>query len=698
MKKAKSQFFNRELSWVEFNRRVLGEALNKKLPLLERIKFLAITSSNFDEFFMVRVAGLKRLLRQNEIVQDPSGLTIEEQLEKIRKEVHEIVDLEYEVLMSDILPSLTEKGLKILRPNEYSKTQYRFLESFFNHEVFPVLTPLRVSEDTDFPFTGNLRIHAAFILKKDELAYAIIQIPPNLNRFVELPQEDGTVSFALLDDVVLTFAYNLFPGWTITESTLFKITRDAEFAVDEDRDDDFVAAMEEVLVNRQNSYPVRMSITPGADTLREKLKTAIGLSDSDIYIMNGPIDLKSFMDFTKVKGFEHLNDEVWKPYKVEAFDEENDIWDEIKAADKLIHLPYESFDPVIQFIERASIDPNVLAIKITLYRTSGNSPIVKALETAARQGKQVTAFIELKARFDEERNIQWVNRLEQSGVIVVYGLTGLKVHAKAALVVRRETEGIKRYAHLSTGNYNDRTAKLYTDLALFTANEDFLYDISLFFNTITGHTALHQFKRIVLAPFDLKRTILALIDREASRSNQEYPGLIMAKMNSLADTDVIKALYSASQKGVRIFLNIRGVCMLVPNVKNMSENINVISIVDRYLEHSRMFYFANGGAEELWLASADWMTRNLEKRVEIMFPILDKETKQRAFGILKAFFKDTCKSYQLLSNGSYKKRVSREHEEPFRVQEYFHLEVKERAAKEALKRAELIVRRNEQRE
>jgi polyphosphate kinase len=716
-------YFNRELSWLEFNARVLEEALDKSNPLLERLKFLAIVSSNFDEFFMVRVASLKAQVRAGDATPDASGMSPPEQLAAISRRAREIVGRQYECL-AEILPSLAKEGLAIARPGAWTSGERRWLEDFFNEKVFPLLTPLRVGgpgEDgrPGFPSTGSLRLHAAFLVARSvpasavdpaaptpgglapegDAGLAVVQVPPNLDRFVRLPAEGPTTRLALLEDVVAYFGPRLFPGWSVRESLLFKVTRDADFAVDEDRADDFIAAMEEVVVDRQNSFPVRLAVSGESEAIAESIRTALGLAPDDVYTLSGPMDLRGLMDLAQSdylppERASRLRDQPWPP--IHGFEprEDSTIWDEIAAGDKLLHVPYESFDPVVRFLEEAADDPSVLAIKMTLYRTSGNSPLVRALTRAARNGKQVAVLVELKARFDEERNIAWAARLEQAGAIVVYGIARLKVHAKAALVVRREEDGsVRRYLHLSTGNYNDRTARLYSDLSVFTADEELCREASIFFNMITGYSAVQELRSLAVAPFDLKSRIIAMIAREAQRSTPESPGLIMAKLNALADIDVINALYKASRAGVRIQLNIRGICALVPGVKGLSENIGVVSIVGRNLEHARIIYFGNGGSEEIYLSSADWLPRNLEKRIELMFPVRDEGARARVREILAAYFRDNAKAHRLGSNGRWKKIKPAEGEASYSVQADFYETVKRRKALAEAPEEELEVRR-----
>ncbi len=686
-------FFSRELSWIDFNERVLEEASRAELPPLERLKFLCIVSSNFDEFFMVRIAALKRSLKAGP---DASGLRPVEQLSLAAQRIRSIVKRQYAILNDELLPALEDKGLTLVRPGSYNAEQIEFLETLFHNEIFPTLTPLRIEEDTPFPFTGNLRLHAAFLLEaegKDE-KLAIARIPANLERIVWLPKEsDGKARWTLLDDVVAHWGYSLFSPHRVKEATLFKVTRDADFGVDEERDADFIEAMEEVLLDREQSRPVRLSVSADSPRLRDELRIRLGLGEDDVYELPGPIDLRSLMEISGARNFNHLRENFWSSWWPRELPEGEPLWDAIRARDRLLHHPYDSFEPVVQFLRDAAADPDVIAIKITLYRTGGDSPIVEALETAAKNGKHVTALVELKARFDEGRNITWATRLVQAGAVVVYGIAQLKVHAKICMVLRKEMDGVRRYLHLATGNYNDRTAKLYSDIGLFTANPEIAKDASLFFNAITGYSSVQQCRHLIAAPMDLKRRLIELIDRETKRYDQGYPSLIMAKMNSLADIDIINALYRASNAGVTIRLNVRGICMLRPGVRGLSERIEVISILDHYLEHGRIFYFANGGSEEVFLSSADWMPRNLERRVELMIPLLDERTKIRAVTILKSYFDDDTNARLLKPDGTWKLRVPAA--QPHRAQKYFNDAARSAAEAQILApRQEFVVRRS----
>ena len=708
-------YINRELSWIEFNSRVLSEAENRDVPLLERLKFLSIVASNFDEFFMVRVATVKRQFTLNKVSTCPTGMSPKDQLTAIRGRVAELSERTYQALLEDIFPALAEHRLVRVKREEWDAEQQSFVKRFFRERVFPVLTPVRAQPGDGLPAVGNLRLHAAFLLEPspeaqaesvglsaftspaggqapgadlaangpgpaapnpaptdvtgadatpqergEEPLLAIVQVPPSLERVVYLPTTDADiVAFTFLEQVILSEAYQLFPGFTVTEQCLFRVTRDADFGVDEERDEDFVEAMEQVIETRDRSDVVRLNINRGSQRLRQILTDALSLEEDEVYESADPLELRNLMDVVSIDGFNELRDPVWKSLPSPWVDEEEAIWDSIRKRDILLHHPYESFDPVVRMVQEAADDPQTLAIKMTLYRTSGNSPIIKALERAAENGKQVSVLVELKARFDEERNIGWAQRLERAGVIVIYGVARLKVHAKAMLIIRRERDGVRRYVHLGTGNYNDKTAKLYTDLGLMSCDETLCYEVGRFFNAITGYSVIPGLQKLAMAPVGMKRRLIELIRREGSRATGGGSGLIIAKMNSLADPEVIDALYEASQVGVEIRLNIRGICMLVPGIPGVSENISVVSIVDRYLEHSRAFYFDNGGSAEVYLSSADWMPRNLEKRVEVMFPVENPDIRRRLRRILDLFFQDTTKAHRLLSDGSWR-RISAE--------------------------------------
>ncbi|MFQ3621336.1 MAG: polyphosphate kinase 1 [Spirochaetales bacterium] len=697
------KFFNRELSWIQFNRRVLEEAMDSSVPLLERLKFLCIVSSNFDEFFQVRVSYVKRQISNGDEVNCPSGLKPSQQLEAISAQVKEIQQLQYQTLYQEILPGLEKAGIQYRKHREWDTQQIEYLARLFEEEIFPVLTPIRINPGSDFSSIKNLRLHVAYRLRKlsgvedgeeGEERMALVQVPASIPRVVHLPAPEGKVCFTFLEDIIQAFGGRLFLGYEVIDSLVFRLARDADLGVDEERDDDFVDAMVEVIRQREQSPAVRLTYVPGSTFLLAALTAALDLSELDLYGFPGPLDLGSLMELVSLPGFDSLRDPPWRPISSQSLPEDEPYWSVLSTGDILLHHPYESFQSVVNFLQEAAKDPQVLAIKITLYRTSGDSPIVKALERAAKNKKQVTALVELKARFDEERNIEWASRLEKAGVIVIYGVAHLKVHAKALLVIRKEGSSMRRYAHLSTGNYNERTARLYTDIGLLTSREDLTYELSLFFNAVTGYSAIPNLRRLCMAPINLKTRLLTLIEREIERSTPESPGFIMAKMNSLADLDIIKALYRASQAGVRIWLNVRGICMLVPGVPGLSEHITVVSIVDRLLEHSRIYYFHNGGSEEVYCSSADWMPRNLERRIELMFPVEQKDIKRRVIQLLHLFFKDNQKARVLLSDGTYQRKRPSKKEEPFRVQQHLYEEVlKSSQESVTMKKKEFQVRR-----
>lgn len=657
------------------------------MPLLERLKFLSIVSSNFDEFFMVRVATLKRQYRLGSSGSCPTGMSPRDQLDAIRARVGELVDRKYAILLDEVLPGLAAHGLRRVPPSEWNDNQRGYVSHFFREQVFPVLTPIRAMIGEALPHVGNMRLHAAFLLEPGSDAtepegsrlLALVQVPPSLDRIVFLPTESGdSVAFTFLEQVILAEGYGLFPGYRVTEQCLFRVTRDADFGVDEERDEDFVEAMEQVIERRDDSDAVRLSINRGSRRLREILTAALELEEYEVYETPDPLELRHLMDIVAIDGFNHLRDEPWRTMESVWIDEDEPIWDSIRRRDILLYHPYESFDPVVRLVQEAAEDPETLAIKMTLYRTSGNSPIVRALETAAANGKQVSVLVELKARFDEEQNIGWAQRLEQAGVIVAYGIARLKVHAKALMVVRREPGGIRRYVHLGTGNYNEKTARLYTDLGLMTADEDLAYEVGLFFNAITGYSVIPGLNRLSIAPTSLKPRLLELIRRETTRASSTGTGLIIAKLNSLADTEVIDALYEASRAGVQILLNIRGICMLVPGIAGTSENIRVVSVIDRYLEHARVFFFENGGNSEVYLSSADWMPRNLEKRVELMFAIENRDIRRRLRRSLDLFFRDTAKAHELQSDATWRRvKPPRGQQSPVRAQEEAYRHIRE---------------------
>lgn len=678
-----SRFFNRELSWLEFNYRVLFQGLCKELPLLERLQFLSIVTSNFDEFFQVRVASVKRMLMENPKKVDAGGLTPRTVLSSISARAHQIIKTQQECLMSDILPSLAEKGLVYISPIQYNQQQTEFLQGVFKTEIYPLLTPLRTDVE-EFPHIKNLISYVAFLLKpisgikitseefkgSDDLPrIAFVEIPSGLSNIYWLPSSyKKEKQFALLQDIVTEFGTNLFPGFQVEETLLFKVARDADFAVDEDAGTNFINAMEDVLIQRKSSFPVQMTCNRSSDFIQKFLMEKLELENDDVYKVDQIINPGDLMELRDADEYGKLSFDRWEHFYPSDLPEDEPYWNFLKLHDKILHVPYESYEPVVKFLNDAADDPNVLAIKMTLYRTGRDSPIIDALERAAQHGKQVIVLVELKARFDEERNIAWANSLEQAGVTVIYGLVNLKVHAKILMVIRRESDTIRRYVHLATGNYNTKTAKLYSDISLFTTNPQIANDATQFFNLVTGYSTLQNMNCLSMAPVTIKSRLISMINREIERSTPENPGLIIAKMNSFTHKEVILALYKASQFGVKVLLNIRGICMLVPGVPGLSENIKVVSIVDRYLEHSRIFFFQNGGTPELYCSSADWMSRNLDRRIELMFPILDKDCFADVKSILDTYFLDNAKAMELKSDGSWEPIRHSKKSSPFEAQ------------------------------
>lgn len=676
MMETNNLFFNRELSWISFNQRVLEKALDKSLPVLERLQFLSIVTSNFDEFFQVRVASVKRAILLKNSEPDISGLSPKNQLEQISEKVHTIIKRQNDCLMTDIIPELARRGLEYVEPKLYTQRQTDFLHNYFRLEVFPLLTPLR-TDTKIFPHISNLSTYAAFLLEpiagihsettelegqSDAPRIALVQIPDGLSQIIWLPEEDKSHPFALLSDVVAMFGSQLFPGFVDTESLIFKVARDADEAVneeirfnnDEKQTEDFIHAMEKVLLQRKSSFPVMLTCNSTSETITKFLMEKLELQEEDVYRIRGIIT-PGVLELRDMDENGELQNEKWEHFYPHDLPDDEPYWDTLKLHDKILHVPYESYDPVLKIINDASDDPQVLAIKMTLYRTGRDSPIIYALEKAAANGKQVVVLVELKARFDEERNIAWASRLENAGVTVIYGLEKLKVHAKILMIMRRESDTIRRYVHLATGNYNPKTARLYSDISLFTASPEIASDASAFFNLVTGYSTLQNMKYLGMAPVSLKTKLLSMIDREIERSTPDKPGLIIAKMNGLTHVEMIEALYKASRAGVKVLLNIRGICMLVPGVDGMSENIKVISIIDRYLEHSRIFYFQNGGASELYCSSADWMSRNLDRRIELMFPIKEPHAFNEVKEILDSYFDEKVSHSELKSNGEWEK-------------------------------------------
>jgi polyphosphate kinase len=650
-------YTSRQLSWLEFNHRVLAQGCDDDVPLMERLKFLAITSSNLDEFFMIRVAGLKQQAAAGVEKPDISGLSPVRQLERISERAHRMV-AEQSGGIRAATGRLADHGLRIVDPADMTAAQRRFLSSYFGSEAMPLLTPLAVEELEPFPLLPGLQINLALALRETsepeaESRIAIVPVPGNLPRFVTLPAEEGMV-LARLEDAVALNVGRMFPDFEITGSCLFRLTRDADVAVHDEDVADLLQAIEEAVRSRRRRSVVRleMSADPPA-MLREWLVDWSEVEEADIYEVGGMLDATALMDVAGRQGFEEHRDPAWPAVQPRGLSEDESIWETLQDRDVMLFHPYESFEPVIGLVEAAATDPGVLAIRQTLYRTSGDSPIVAALARAAENGKQVTVLVELKARFDEARNANWARTLEDAGCHVIYGIAGLKTHAKLLLIIRRESHGVRRYIHLSTGNYNDRTAKLYSDIGLMTTDQEFAVDAASFFNLLTGYSQDVGWERFAISPTGLRSRIEELIEREIESSTPEQPGLIMAKVNSLHDRPMCRALYRASQAGVQLQLNVRGICCLKPGVKGVSDNIRVTSIVDRYLEHARVFYFRNGGHEEIYLSSADWMTRNLDRRLELLFPVQDPAVRRRLIGVMETYFADNVKAWELNADGEW---------------------------------------------
>lgn len=670
-----TKFINRELSWLEFNFRVLEEAQDNNNPLLERLKFASIVSSNLDEFFMVRVGSLWEQVMAGLKRPDISGLTPKEQLSRISSRTHSMIYDQYNCFNRSLIPTLKKEKLFFVKNDNLNEEQRFFLESYYNKDVFPVVTPMVVDKSRPFPLILNKSLNIALLIKNknnsDEAIFATVQVPSVIQRVVAIPGETEEKYFILLEDIIKLFINTIYMGHEIITMGCYRLTRNADLSIDEEGAEDLLEAIELSVKQRKWGAAVRLEIEKGMDLrLIEILKEEMEVKPEWIYEIPGPVDLTFLMKMASIKGLEHLKYEELPTIDYKRFLGKEDLFEAISEGDILLHHPYESFEPVVDIVRAAAEDPQVLAIKQTLYRVSGKSPIIEALIRAAEKGKQVTVLVELKARFDEENNINWAKRLEQAGCHVIYGLLGLKTHGKIMLIVRREEDGIKRYVHLSTGNYNDVTARVYTDIGLFTANPYFGADASALFNMLSGYSAINNMYKLDLAPTDLRDKFIYLIKREAANAMFGKKSKIIAKLNSLVDEKIIEALYEASSAGVNIELIVRGVCSLRPGIKNLSDRIQVRSIVGRYLEHSRIFYFLNDGEENIYLSSADWMQRNLDRRVEILFPIEDKKCKNKLKDILYISLKDSVKSRVLKDDGTYVK-VDKRGKLPFSCQDYF---------------------------
>lgn len=651
-------YINRELSWLRFNLRVLRESGVKSMPVLERLKFVCISASNLDEFFMVRVAGLYNQLENGINKKDAAGLTVEEQLNMIAKSAHMQMKAKYRYLFS-ILKELRNEGIMLSRVGDVEESGKEWLEEYYREIVYPVLTPMAVDASRPFPFLMNRTLNLAVELINNEGQHSrgFVQVPSVLPRIIEV-ERCKQRTFVFLEEIIIVHCQDLFKGCEILDIVPFRITRDSDLDVDEEDTENLLKEIEISLRKRKRGASVRLEILKTRNqSIKRFLAENLDLTEQAIYEISGPLDVTCFFKFIKL-----LNEPKWEfepfvPQKPLELPKMDNLFDRIREHDILLHHPYESFEAVIKFVSDAANDPDVLAIKQTLYRVSGNSPIVAALARAAENGKQVTVLVELKARFDEENNIIWARRLEKAGCHVIYGLVGLKTHAKIILIVRKEPDGIKRYVHLGTGNYNDNTAKLYTDVGLMTASDQFGSDASAFFNLLSGYSDPPVWNKLVMAPLGLRQKLYELIDNEIKQVKKGHEGHIIAKMNSLIDKEIIKKLYEASIGGVKIELIVRGICGLKPGLAGISENITVRSIVGRQLEHSRIFYFANGGSEQVYLSSADWMPRNLNERVELFFPVESARHIKRIKDILELVLKDNVGAHILQSNGSYRRAI-----------------------------------------
>jgi polyphosphate kinase len=674
---ATEYYNNRELSWLDFNYRVLGEAKDKTIPLMERLKFLSITASNLDEFFMIRVASLRDMVHVNYTKPDIAGLSPEQQLVKISEKAHQLVKEQYNVYNRSFLPLLKQNGLEIITEFEkLNKEQSKFVDQYFMKEIYPVLTPMAVDSSRPFPLIRNKTLNICALLKdkknKENYDFATVQVPAVLPRFIRVPSEqDDCISFLLLEQIIEKNIDKLFLNYEVACAYPYRIMRNADLSIDEDEAADLLIEIQKQLKKRQWGEVIRLEVESGIDKrLLSVLKQELKIKDHDIFKINGPLDLTFLMKLYGIDGFDHLKVPKYTPQPVPELNHEEDIFTQIQRGDIFLHHPYETFDPVVDFVREAAKDPNVLAIKQTLYRVSSNSPIIASLAAAAENGKQVSVLVELKARFDEQNNILWALKLEKAGCHVIYGLRGLKTHSKITLVVRREEDGIRRYVHLGTGNYNDSTAKLYTDTGILTCSNAIGEDATAVFNMLSGYSEPESWNKLALAPYWLRDKFYELIRREIEHAKAGKKAHIKAKMNSLCDQGIISALYEASHAGVKIDLIVRGICCLRTGIPNVSDNITVRSIVGNFLEHARIFYFYNDGNEEVYMASADWMPRNLDKRVEILFPVEDKEIMGKVLDILNVQLSDTMKAHIMKKDGSYAK-VDKRGKKLLCAQDYF---------------------------
>ncbi len=679
---------NRELSWLEFNQRVLDEACDPSVPLLEQLRFLAITASNLDEFFMVRVGSLLTAIRAGEMANDPSGMSPLEQINAISIRTQKMVADQYRIYLEQLEPQLAEAGIRRRRINELNDRQIDFVDTVFQEQIQAVLTPIAVHDPARFPLLFGRTVNVVVQLKgrseNESWRFAVIPFGRYDLRYITLPSIGG-YEFILTEDAISLMVQRFFPGEEILATVPFRVTRNADLTVSDEDGADLLAEMEDVLDDRKDSFCTRLEITDNVTRpILEFLKTLLRVGERDVFLVPGPVGLSELMQLSHVSGFDQHLYPNWTPCASPKLDPSESIFDTMKSQDVLLHHPYESFEPVLRLLSEAAEDRDVVAIKQTLYRTSRNSPVVKSLVRAAENGKNVTVIVELKARFDEARNIEWARHLEYSGVQVIYGVRGLKTHAKACIVVRREPQGFQRYCHFGTGNYNEITSRFYTDISLLTCNRDLGNDAISWFNAVTGSSQIQQFSQIESAPIGMREKLVEMIQVETERAKNGDRGYIMGKLNSLADSGMIAALYEASKAGVEIELSIRGICCLKPGVPGLSDNISVTSVIDRFLEHARMLYFHHGGDERIFISSADWMPRNLDRRIELLVPILDDSCKRRAINILKTCLRDNMKARTLTPDGSYRPPVGSP-TRPYRSQLEFQRRARE-AAENAFER------------
>ena len=670
---------NRELSWLDFNYRVLDEAFRKDNPILERVKFLAISASNLDEFFMVRVAGIMEQINSNYKKKDPSGLSPKQQLAQINEKTRDFLNKQYQCLKKSIKPTLNQKNIAFLEIKDLNSEQKRYVDTYFNKIIFPVLTPLAVDKSRPFPLLANKSLNLAVRLSKDgETNFALVQVPSILPRFLELPSADDKKYFILIENIIIEKLPQLFELHRIKACCQFRITRNSDLDIDEEAAD-LLVEIQRSIKKRKRGEPVRLELLKSCDQkTRDFLVKMLSIKEEDIYELSGPLDLTFLMKFSQIKGFDKFRFDPIVPVDPPAdFWGEKSVFEAIKQRDRLVHHPYESFNAVVNFINQAAADKNVLAIKQTLYRVSGKSPIIDALIKAAENGKQVTVLVELKARFDEENNVIWAKKLEQAGCHVMYGVYGLKTHCKILLVVRQEDEGIKRYIHMATGNYNDSTAKVYTDIGFFTCRESFGADASSLFNTLTGYSRPPEYSKLIVAPIKMRSFFEKMIENEIQNAEKGLPSGITIKINSLVDEEMIRLLYRASNAGVKVDLIVRGICCLIPGIAGFSENITVRSIVGQFLEHSRIYKFCCSENPQIFIGSADLMPRNLDKRVELIFPIEDDGLKLRIDNILNIMLSDTTNAKVQNSDAKYSK-IDMRGKERISSQKYFVKEAKQR--------------------